>query len=171
VERRNVLVEVQNDVRIDFDLVIESECGQPANIHFKNNTSGADRFLWIMGNGDTLSGEVPEKYQYSIEGGMYEVVLKVFSGPCEYTSSRVITLENGQLPPNVITPNGDESNQTFIAPNADSQLQIYNRWGKPIYQSNSYQNDWGHNVPLGVYFYQLTSPQGTRCKGWIHVLK
>jgi gliding motility-associated-like protein len=171
VERRNVLVEVQNDVSIDFNLVIDSECGRPAMVRFKNNTSGADRFLWMMGNGDTLTGEVPEQYQYPIEGGIYEVLLKVFSGSCEYSSSQLITIENGELPPNIITPNDDEANQTFIAPNANSQLEIYNRWGKPIYQSNSYQNDWGPNVPHGVYFYQLTSPQGTRCKGWIHVLK
>jgi hypothetical protein len=171
VERRTVLVEVQNDISIDFNLAIDSECGRPALVNFTNNTSGGERFLWIMGNGDTLSGKVPEQFQYPIEGGTFEVILKVFSGSCEYISTQLISIENGELPPNVITPDGDENNQTFIAPNANSRLEVYNRWGKPVYVSSSYQNNWGPDVPHGVYYYLLTSPQGTRCKGWIHVLK
>ena len=32
-------------------------------------------------------------------------------------------------------------------------LVIRNRWGKVVYQSNQYNNDWdGSNVPDGVYF-------------------
>jgi gliding motility-associated-like protein len=123
-----------------------------------------------MGNGDTLTTTTPDLYNYPIKGGTYEVVLRVFRGLCETSLSKTIELESGELPPNVITPNGDEKNQTFIAPNLNSKLEIYNRWGKPIYQSDSYQNNWGNEVPNGVYYYLLTSPQGTRCKGWIHVL-
>lgn len=171
VERRTVLVEVQNEISIDFNLVVDSECGKPARVRFTNNTAGGENFLWIMGNGDTLRGEVPEGYEYPIEGGIFEVILKVFTGPCAYTSSQVLTIESGALPPNVITPNNDEANQTFVAPNLNSKLEIYNRWGKPVYANDSYQNEWGPEVPNGVYYYLITSPQGTRCKGWIHVLK
>lgn len=46
------------------------------------------------------------------------------------------------------------------------QLQIFNRWGSLIYESNDYQNDWGgesHDnsvgahgkVPTGTYYYIL----------------
>jgi hypothetical protein len=171
VEKRTVQVEVQNEVSIDFNLLVDSECGKPAMVRFQNNTTGGENFLWIMGNGDTLRGEVPEGYEYPIKGGIFEVIFKVFTGPCEYTSTQVLTIENGELPPNVITPNNDQANQTFVAPNANSKLEIYNRWGKPVYINDSYQNDWGSEVPHGVYYYLLTSPQGTRCKGWIHVLK
>jgi gliding motility-associated-like protein len=62
--------------------------------------------------------------------------------------------------PNVITPNGDGYNDKFVIDNIDklvsSQLIIYNRWGKKVYESNNYQNDWdGDNLSDGVYYYVL----------------
>jgi len=48
----------------------------------------------------------------------------------------------------------------FVIENIDklvsSQLIIYNRWGKKVYESNNYQNDWdGDNLADGVYYYVL----------------
>jgi len=41
-----------------------------------------------------------------------------------------------------------------------SELNVFNRWGRIVYQSGNYQNDWdGSNLPDGVYFYVL------RCYG------
>jgi gliding motility-associated-like protein len=169
VRQRSVRVEVSEPIPVDFDLTISSECGKPATVRFVNNSAEGDQILWIMGNGDTLT-TTPDSYNYDIEGGTYEVVLTVFKGLCKESLAKTIQIENNQLPPNIITPNGDTKNETFIAPNIGSKLEIYNRWGKPIYQSDSYQNNWGQEVPNGVYYYLITSPTGTRCKGWIHVL-
>jgi gliding motility-associated-like protein len=73
--------------------------------------------------------------------------------------------------PNIITPNGDDVNDLFvIRNNADYDrisLQIYNRWGNLIYESNDYQDDWGgtdlngKQVVDGVYFYTAT-PAGDK---------
>jgi gliding motility-associated-like protein len=76
--------------------------------------------------------------------------------------------------PNVITPDADASNQTFVVENlpANSQLTIYNRWGNKIYQSTNYKNDWdGENHSAGTYFYVLTLPDGTHKTGNITVIK
>ena len=59
---------------------------------------------------------------------------------------------------NVFTPNGDVINEFFAIKNIDyfqnSRLEIFNRWGKLIYESNDYKNDWdGANFPSGTYFY------------------
>lgn len=60
--------------------------------------------------------------------------------------------------PNIITPNGDSKNDTFIVDErlTDSQVKIMNRWGEEVFTSPDYQNDWnGDALPSGVYFYSL----------------
>ncbi len=59
--------------------------------------------------------------------------------------------------PNVITPNGDGANDNFVIQNAESYnitLQIYNRWGRMIYENTNYQNDFScKTCAAGVYYY------------------
>jgi gliding motility-associated-like protein len=74
-------------------------------------------------------------------------------------------------PPNAITPNGDGINDTFEIAEAGSKLQIWNRWGKRIFKSDNYKNDWGKDVAAGTYYYLLENPSGVKCNGWIQVLK
>lgn len=62
------------------------------------------------------------------------------------------------IPTNVFTPNGDGINDFFTLINLDDypgpSVKIYNRWGKLVYESESYQNDWdGDNLKEGTYFY------------------
>ena len=63
--------------------------------------------------------------------------------------------------PNVISPNGDGINDKFVIENGkyyNLKLNIYNRWGNQIFESNDYQNSWPTTVVSdGVYFYTLTS--------------
>jgi gliding motility-associated-like protein len=60
--------------------------------------------------------------------------------------------------PNIITPNDDFKNDTFVLDQRleGSQLKIINRWGEGVYESVPYENDWnGKNLPTGVYFYSI----------------
>jgi gliding motility-associated-like protein len=77
------------------------------------------------------------------------------------------------LPPNVITPNGDGFNETFVLDKANAgwKLTIYNRWGEEVFSAADYNNDWGSKVKPAMYYYYLTSPDGDTCRGWIHVLQ
>ena len=59
--------------------------------------------------------------------------------------------------PNVITPNGDGTNEMFTIQNLMNwefrELTIFSRWGTIVYRSEDYQNDWnGGGVSDGVYF-------------------
>jgi gliding motility-associated-like protein len=62
--------------------------------------------------------------------------------------------------PNVFTPNEDGFNDFYFIPGdfANScaekfAVQIYNRWGKMVYQSNNVGFKWnGDNLPVGLYF-------------------
>jgi gliding motility-associated-like protein len=66
--------------------------------------------------------------------------------------------------PNIFTPNADGRNDYFTIRNLNlydvRTLVIKNRWGKTVYSSQSYNNDWdGNNVSSGVYFGTVTINQ------------
>jgi len=69
--------------------------------------------------------------------------------------------------PNAFTPNGDNRNDIFapVLPQncnfRDYQLQIFNRWGKKVFETNNGAEGWngqidGKDAPSDVYVYVLT---------------
>ena len=90
----------------------------------------------------------------------------------------------------VVTPNNDSYNDNFEITGLDGcdftfGVKIFNRWGKIVYQSENYQNNWngrndgsgiqiGSNSELstGTYYYILTVSGGTGFKpmtGYIYL--
>lgn len=89
------------------------------------------------------------------------------------TSSKTVLVPDIQVP-NVITPNGDGLNDYFKVSTAgtSSKMEIYNRWGRKVYEQTNYQNNWGgDNQPAGVYYYMLTTSNGAQTKGWIEIVR
>ncbi|MCB2377345.1 gliding motility-associated C-terminal domain-containing protein [Hymenobacter sp. BT635] len=77
---------------------------------------------------------------------------------------------------NVITPNNDGINDAFFIRNiglySDYTMTFFNRWGKEVYKTGRYANDWkAEQQPAGVYYYLLTLPTGKSYKGWFEVVK
>lgn len=75
--------------------------------------------------------------------------------------------------PNVFTPNGDGSNDLLVIRNlpANSQISITNRWGKEVYSSTDYKNDWtGGDTVDGVYYYRLRVADQTYT-GWLEIMR
>ena len=81
-------------------------------------------------------------------------------------------------PTHVFTPNGDGINETLtfslleVYPN--STLQVYNRWGKLIFESSDYKNDWdGEDYKAGTYFYVLdiNDPEYDIFKGTFTIIR
>ena len=78
--------------------------------------------------------------------------------------------------PNIFTPNSDNVNDRFRIQNLDLnswKLEVYNRWGKQVFNSEPYQNNWdGSELTDGIYLYQLTSNKDEKkIKGWIEILR
>ena len=125
-------------------------------------------------------------YPESLKESKYSVKLNVKSAEygCDTTFSTEITVLPVYLKiPNVFTPNGDGINDYFIIDNnpagADNntentrgfeydsynpindyylrtKLTVFNRWGRIVYKSDDYKNDWdGDNLPDGNYFYVI----------------
>ncbi|MFD2719530.1 gliding motility-associated C-terminal domain-containing protein [Hymenobacter monticola] len=89
------------------------------------------------------------------------------------TFERIVFVPDLQIP-NIITPNGDNQNDVFKVSTANtrSKLEIFNRWGRKVYEQNNYANNWGgDNQPAGVYYYLLTDGKGVQTKGWIEVVR
>ncbi|CAN0463488.1 unnamed protein product, partial [Phaeothamnion confervicola] len=83
--------------------------------------------------------------------------------------------DDGFLPPNVFTPNGDDKNEFFAMVREDKNtgelinilpkdncagefksVKIYNRWGREVYESAERDFRWyGTDMPFGVYFYLI----------------
>lgn len=67
--------------------------------------------------------------------------------------------------PNAFTPNGDGLNDTFGGLGeglTEYNLQIFNRWGNLIFESNDMKNQWDGNynnklAPIGVYVYKINA--------------
>lgn len=75
---------------------------------------------------------------------------------------------------NVITPNGDGKNDYFVLDPAiaGAKLQIYNRWGSKVYDSNHYTNDWsGTGLPEAVYHWVATHGCAGTLKGTVTIIR
>ncbi|MDZ4714331.1 MAG: PKD-like domain-containing protein [Cytophagales bacterium] len=145
-----------------------------------NFSTGANKYGWDFGDGITSTDEEP-KHIYKIEG-IYTISLfaKFDHGNglvCADTLKKQIQARQGGVTkvPNAFTPSlngpsgGQAGNGSFndvflpIVKGADEfNLQIYDRWGNLVFESNSSRIGWdGYNLdgillPAGVYVYKLT---------------
>ncbi len=99
--------------------------------------------------------------------GVYWVEVTNSSG-CVATDTVEVLIDAsalGQTIPNVFTPNGDGINDFLthtIAEVETFDLQIYNRWGELMFESNNEEQVWdgqneaGNAAPDGTYFWVLT---------------
>ncbi|GEM_PF-721947 len=85
-------------------------------------------------------------------------------------------------PNNVITPDGNQENDVWIVQNLENypnnHVSIFDRWGREIYATDSYSNDWGatnyngHLLMDGTYYYVIEFPEnGKVLKGAITVVR
>ncbi len=99
--------------------------------------------------------------------GIYWVEVTSGSG-CVATDTVEVLIDGNALDqtiPNVFTPNGDGINDFLtytIAEVETFDLQIYNRWGELMFESNNEEQVWdgqneaGNAAPDGTYFWVLT---------------
>ena len=78
--------------------------------------------------------------------------------------------------PNVFTPNNDNINEFFYINNIEqypaSKLTIFNRWGRKVYESTNYKNEWdGRGNSEGVYYYVLTLNNRSTYNGTVTILR
>lgn len=127
----------------------------------------------ISGTYHWQDGSQNSSYTVSSSGNYYVTI----SNSCgEFTDSIRVDFTNldSLSIPNIITPNNDDWNQYFEVDVrlSGSTIEIFNRWGKTVYFSSNYNNDWdGGNLASGVYYYTLVDQCLNQHKGLIHLIR
>ncbi len=123
-------------------------------------------WLWTFGNPDITSNLQDPAYTYQ-DSGKYNVTLEVTSDKgCKssITKKVIVNDEMGLFLPNAFTPNGDGSNDVFlaIANNINKfEMLIFNRGGNLLFQSGDIKKGWdgtykGQMSENNVYVYKVT---------------
>jgi gliding motility-associated-like protein len=153
-----------SDLSIDFD---GNDSCQTTDFEVKLNFggSGADSLYWDLGDGTQITNESSATYLYD-NPGTYSIIMSAFNFLCnmEETTRQEVTFssfnEIGTIIPNVFTPNGDGMNDELqffnIDQTAEYNVQIFNRWGKKVYEGADALAHWdGGDSHEGTYFYVL----------------
>lgn len=176
----DVSIDVGKGATADFELK-DSLWTTESTYTLFNTSFDATGFEWWVQNTFT-SNEKDLEYEFE-EYGIYVVKLVALGElGCNDTLEKR-TNYRLVLPiriPNVITPNGDGKNDYFhiIGLWENSAMQIFNRWGQEVFQSDNYQNDWqgeldnGSLLSPGTYYYRFTDfYTGERFYGTVQLVR
>ncbi|MBK6378485.1 MAG: gliding motility-associated C-terminal domain-containing protein [Chitinophagaceae bacterium] len=121
----------------------------------KTVSANYDSYLWS-------TGETTSSIQVNQIGTYHVTISKNF---CEASDTiQVLVGDCDVYIPSAFTPNNDNLNETFgVVDNTALQffsLQIYNKWGQLIFNSNDVTKKWdgtfkGKNMPNGTYVWML----------------
>jgi gliding motility-associated-like protein len=134
-----------------------------------NGSGGAGivEWLWIFGDGTAVNALTDENQIHMYElGGVFDATLTVTDADgCSDTVIKQVTSRFNFVIPDGFSPNGDGRNDLFEIQGLEGLngtiVQIFNRWGGIVYESNDYRPGifWdGKDSPDGVYFYIVTLP-------------
>lgn len=154
----------------DFDASISSFSEPVQTVDFMNLSTGASSYVWVFGDGNTSTEESPS-HVYSSNNNGQTIVLTAFSPlGCADSTSMYIPYTEGLIYyiPNTFTPDGDQFNHVFMPVFTTGidpynyNMQIFNRWGELIFESNNPYVGWGgsygllgNHVESGTYTYKI----------------
>jgi len=134
-------------------------------VSFTSNAVGnISIWTWNFGDATIESGNLPTTTHSYVNTGFHTIVLTVETseGCLDSISKQILIIDI--VIPNVFTPNGDGINDKFEIKGIElvdnCGLLIFNRWGKKLFESTSYKNDWdGGNYADGTYYFIFTLPE------------
>jgi gliding motility-associated-like protein len=157
-------VEITTSPIADFTYEVLTE-NVPYELSFTNESSDGETYFWNFSNGNKITNEdydVPN--QMYTKMGNYTITLITYNGFCSDTIKKTISLKSELIIPNIFTPNGDQNNDFFEITNLnkdDFEIQIINRWGQLVFESDDINFKWDGNdksgkaLQDGVYFYSF----------------
>jgi gliding motility-associated-like protein len=139
-------------------------------------------FEWYY-NGSLITSATSNSYEASALGS-YKVIVNQTSGCVSSSEFDFILMEafpNVAKIPNLISPNGDGINDTWVIPQdyvsgTNTEVIVLSSQGKIVLQTNDYQNNWPQNQlnfkeVNPVFYYIITTQDQKTHKGSITVIK
>ena len=139
-------------------------------------------FEWYLNN--TLIANATSNSYEASQLGNYRVVVSQTSGCIASSEFEFILIEpfpDVAKIPNVISPNGDGINDTWVIPQeyvsgTNTEVMVLSSQGKVMLQTNDYQNNWPQNQldfkdVNPVFYYIITTQDNKTRKGSITVVK
>jgi hypothetical protein len=168
-----------------FEIERSAECFERPVVIVRNTSDSlraGDIMFFDFGDGST-DDQVEGAHSYDADG-MYMVRLVGVREFCT-TETTVPMPVFSLLIPNIITPGlHDNANDHLTIQFGDSEgftpgdfgfktnLIVYNRWGRKVYESDDYQYDWdADGLAGGIYYIEVEVQGHTTCKTWVHVVK
>jgi gliding motility-associated-like protein len=144
-------------------------------VTFTNTSVGATSYRWDFGDNSATSTDINPTHTYTtVSPTPFQVRLTAIYGPanCEETIVLAVPVRGFALP-NVITPNSDGKNDTFrpFVSTESVKIEIFNRWGRKVYENSNYTDGWGADAAAGTYYYHIVNTSGASWKGWVEVVK
>ena len=154
---------------VEFDVLLNDQV--PPNADLSIQSAPAQGTVELLGNGAIRYTPRPnfvgtDQFTYIVRS----------SGCVDATATVTIAVGEGAAckAPNIITPNNDGVNDTFVVPCLldmdafpNSQVSIFNRWGDEVFRSSTpYRSDWngtfnGEDLPADTYFFLITLGNGS----------
>jgi gliding motility-associated-like protein len=134
------------------------------SVQFRNLSTGANSYVWSISPFGNFTEAEPNVI-YTDSGFHPLQLIAISNQDCRDTVQGQVYIRTNYRVyiPNVFSPNGDGKNDLFrpaMRGFAESDLNIYNRWGERLFQSRD-NTGWdgtyrGQPVPKGVYMYTLS---------------
>lgn len=178
---------------INYKFIAENGCEQELNQNIivypsPEVDAGADQTILIGGqiqlnsvtSGDILSyrwtpatglsrTDITNPIAFPTDSITYTLEVITTNG-CNKIDRIFVNVLQKPIIPNTFTPNNDNINDKWEIKYLDSYNQVsvnvFNRYGKIVYRTNSYTESWdgnlkGEELPTGVYYYIITANNNT----------
>jgi hypothetical protein len=183
MKKDTIMVDVVPRVDLKWEHRLTGHCIEAPALIVENFIPAEDgmTFHFDFGDGTTSSdNRVVHVYE---KDSLYSLTFKVEKKKCSYQETVRLPVYK-VLVPNVFTPDDTPGyNDKFevvlernMAAPSDAgiivQLIVVDKWGKSVFVSKDYKNDWtAKDVPGGVYYVYLQLGDFGVCKDWLQIVK
>lgn len=166
------------EITIDPGEEISISAGESVTV----TASGGDSYEWFNSSDELISSSASVTIDVA---GIYTLIAT--SDSCEITRIVTVTGPGGppgesDIIPNVLTPNGDGINDTWVIPNEyafnnNIEVIIYGPTGEILHQVTGYANDWPQSTALTyivnnpVFYYRILEGSNVLEQGSITSIK
>lgn len=182
-KKDTINVSVVDSVALKWRHRLEGNCLNRPSIHVQNLSDKANGVSFHFDFGDGTTSQETEADHTFAKDGTYTVKLIAQNKFCFFEQQVLLPIYTAFIP-NVITPEvTPDYNDYFkvllgsdlIVPanvGVKVELTVVDRWGKEVFKSPDYKNDWdGHGLAPGVYYLQAKVGDVANCKDWLQIVR